>query len=156
MTRAALIAEHLRLAIRGPAWHGPSFDDAVGDVTLSEAQVPLYAGGHTIAQLATHIGVWARVCHGRLQGESMRPSEEEQWAPMDTSSNDTWLGGLQSVRDIHESLSAAVRVLSDEALDARAPRREHTVETMLHGVIEHAAYHGGQIMLLKKAIRARG
>jgi hypothetical protein len=44
------------------------------------------------------------------------------------------------------SLEDAVRSLSDDKLEG-GPRPLYTV---LHGIAQHYAYHGGQIALLKK------
>jgi len=32
---------------------------------------------------------------------------------------------------------------------------DYSVSNLLHGVIEHGTYHGGQIALLKRALEAR-
>jgi len=52
-------------------------------------------------------------------------------------------------------LSADVRDLSDEALDAKVGELGYNVDVLLHGVVEHGTYHGGQIALLRKAIANR-
>jgi uncharacterized damage-inducible protein DinB len=40
--------------------------------------------------------------------------------------------------------------LEDEVLDQPAVRGEHSVYAVLHGVIQHCAYHAGQIALLAR------
>ena len=49
-------------------------------------------------------------------------------------------------------LADQVRELSDEALEAKVPGLDYSVSVLLHGVVEHGTYHGGQIMLLRKAM----
>ena len=50
----------------------------------------------------------------------------------------------------HRQLAAATRGLSDDQLKALVQELDYTVFDMLHGVVEHGTYHGGQIALLKK------
>jgi uncharacterized damage-inducible protein DinB len=52
----------------------------------------------------------------------------------------------------HGALAAAVRELTDDQLEALVAGHEYTVREMLHGVVEHGTYHGGQIALLKKLV----
>jgi len=35
------------------------------------------------------------------------------------------------------------------------PGLDYSVSNLLHGVIEHATYHGGQIALLKRALEGK-
>jgi uncharacterized damage-inducible protein DinB len=42
--------------------------------------------------------------------------------------------------------------MTDDQLDATVVGHEYTVREMLHGVVEHSVYHGGQIALLKKLV----
>jgi hypothetical protein len=42
--------------------------------------------------------------------------------------------------------------VDEEDLAEQVPGKEHSVYTMLHGIIQHDLYHAGQIALLKKAV----
>jgi hypothetical protein len=55
------------------------------------------------------------------------------------------------LNESHTLLANETRPLSDEQLDALVPGLEYTVHVLLHGIVEHGTYHGGQIALLKKA-----
>jgi len=52
------------------------------------------------------------------------------------------------------SLARASQKVDETFLNLKLPNRRHTRAAMLHGVVEHDAYHGGQVALLKKIIRA--
>jgi uncharacterized damage-inducible protein DinB len=41
--------------------------------------------------------------------------------------------------------------LDEARLSEKIPGLEYSVDVLLHGVVEHGTYHGGQIALLKKA-----
>jgi hypothetical protein len=63
-----------------------------------------------------------------------------------------WAAIQSALRQSHENLREAVLGLSDDRLAENAPESENSIAVMLHGVAQHAAYHGGQIALLKKAV----
>jgi hypothetical protein len=50
----------------------------------------------------------------------------------------------------YESLAARAASLAPERLAERVPGLAYTVATMLDGVVEHGAYHGGQLALLRR------
>ena len=54
----------------------------------------------------------------------------------------------QSKRD----LARAVAAMDDAALTGPVVGRDHTRIAMLHGIVEHDTYHGGQIALLRKLV----
>ena len=57
------------------------------------------------------------------------------------------LGALVG-RCIAADLATGVR------LDALVPDLDYSVAVLLHGIVEHGTYHGGQIVLLKRALGA--
>ena len=65
-----------------------------------------------------------------------------------------WRAALDRMDTVHQALIDAVRTLDPEALDRRAPGKASTVYFMLHGIPQHDLYHGGQVVLLRKASRS--
>jgi len=45
-----------------------------------------------------------------------------------------------------------IELIADEQLAVNSPQSENSVGVLLHGIAQHAAYHGGQIALLEKAV----
>jgi uncharacterized damage-inducible protein DinB len=66
-----------------------------------------------------------------------------------------WEAARERLRESYRDLAARVRQLNEESLGARVPGLPYTVGFMLHGVVEHGTYHGGQIAILKKASAQR-
>ena len=71
---------------------------------------------------------------------------------MPDESPEAWRATLERLKAAHRELAADVAKLGDSDLIGRVPGKDHTVLTMVHGIIEHDAYHGGQIAILKKAL----
>ena len=49
----------------------------------------------------------------------------------------------------------AAAAVDERLLRETMPGRSHDLATMLHRNVEHDAYHGGQIAMLKKVIRGK-
>ena len=154
MTESLLLQQQLARATDGPAWHGPSLDELLADVTAEEACIRPVQDAHTIAELVGHIGVWAHVAERRLGGEPTSPGDAEQWPTLETASGNAWNAVVREMLARHSALIRAVAGLDETRLHATLPGRDYSAATMLHGVAEHDAYHGGQIAMLKKIIRA--
>ena len=65
---------------------------------------------------------------------------------------------LEDLRRSQSELIATLRTLSDADLNGPVPNRDYDRAHLLHGLVQHHAYHAGQMSLLKRALehRAKG
>ena len=152
MTHASFLAPQIGRAFTGPMWHGESIAELLADVSATAAAARPFDDVHTIAELVGHIGAWAAVAEQRLAGAPGSPSESEQWPDVDTSSEKAWAAAMHACLEQHRSLMRAAAAVDERLLRETLPGRSHDMATMLHGIVEHDAYHGGQIAMLKKVI----
>jgi len=147
------ISDQLRRAHSGEAWHGPSLEEVLEDVTAEAAAKKPVAGGHSIWEIVLHVGVWESVARRRLSGEVVRNVPPEQdWPPVTDTTPEAWQNALEQLRSSCELLQQAISRITDRQLDAEVPGMGYSAYVMLHGAVQHATYHAGQIALLKKAV----
>ena len=152
-TEAARIADQLRRAFDGEAWHGDSLFEILEGVTAAQAAARPIAGAHTIWELVLHIAAWDDAVLRRFAGVAVELSDAENFPPVTDTSEAAWHEALTRVRRTHHDLIAAVNELPDSRLYEMVPGKEgahYTFYYMLHGVVQHELYHAGQIALLKK------
>jgi uncharacterized damage-inducible protein DinB len=147
----ARLADQLERSFRGGAWHGPAVAEALDGVGAAAAARRPLVGAHTIAEIVGHLTYWLRAAVVRLRGER----EEEvlgraDWPPAATA-EDAWRAARAALEAAHRELHAAVVALEDSRLDDPVPGSDPTVRGMLLGLLQHNAYHAGQIALLAKA-----
>jgi uncharacterized damage-inducible protein DinB len=152
MNEIELIVDQLQRAYAGEAWHGPSLQELLTGVTTEQALARPIAGGHSIWELTMHIGVWMSAARRRLSGDPAKLTPQEDWPLVDGGSPDAWRQTVDALQNEHNQLRAAICSLPKSSLLYVAPGKNHSVEFMLHGVIQHNLYHAGQIALLKKAL----
>jgi uncharacterized damage-inducible protein DinB len=153
MSEAARIADQLRRAFAGEAWHGDSVFEILEGVTASRAAARPIKSAHTIWELVLHIAAWDGAVLRRMGGVAVTLSDAENFPPVKDASDAAWRETLAQVRRVHEELISAVAALPDSRLDEVVPGKEgahYTFYYMLHGVVQHELYHAGQIALLKK------
>jgi len=153
MTRGQGVAETIEHAVAGPVWHGPALTDHIGDVNAELAAQHPITGAHSIWELVVHLTAWAEIVRRRLRSrEPIEATDAQDWPAIPDRSPDAWRSAVERLKEAHRELADDVANLDDAKLDARVPGRDHSAQVMLHGIVEHAAYHGGQIALLKKTI----
>ena len=153
MSEGSRIADQLRRAFGGDAWHGDSVFEILEGVTAAQAAAHPIKSAHSIWELVLHIAAWDGAVLRRLGGTAVELSDAENFPPVTDASEAAWRKTLAEVRRIHEKLIAAVAALPDSRLDQIVPGKKgahYTFYYMLHGVVQHELYHAGQIALLKK------
>lgn len=134
-------------------WHGPALADLLEDVTAEQAAAHPIKGAHSIWELVLHVSAWCEIARERLAGSVQAdPTPEEDWPPVRETSEDAWRAAKERLKEAHRELAEEVAGLDDAVLISRLPGKDHTALVMYHGIIEHDAYHGGQIAILKKAL----
>ncbi len=108
------------------------------------------AAAHSIWELVLHIAAWEKVAIRRIHGEALTLTGEQNFVHVSEASEETWQAAFQDLRNTHSDLIKAVSALPDSLLSQPVPGKDYDVRFMLLGTIQHAAYHGGQIALLKK------
>ncbi|HJQ20466.1 MAG TPA: DinB family protein, partial [Gemmatimonadaceae bacterium] len=133
---------------------GAALADLVGDVSAEDAAARPIPGAHTIWELVLHVTAWTEIARQRLASATKPPdpTDADDWPAVRDTSPERWRSAVERLKDAHRELADDVAGVADDSLSGRLPGRDHSATTMLHGIVEHAAYHGGQIALLKRAL----
>ena len=151
MSETTQIIEELKLCFEGEPWHGPSLMEILDGVDAKTAAAKQAPGVHSIWELALHIAAWERaICTRITERRALQLSDEENFPAITDSSESSWRQAVESLRRNHEELVQTVSQLSDDQISEQVPGKPYDIRFMLHGAAQHAAYHGGQIALLKK------
>ena len=149
------ISESLARSVAGEAWHGPALGELLADVTDTEAAAHPVDGAHSIVELVLHVAGWMEEVASRLEGHEPGLPSDGDWPPVRP-----WPEARARLTRAHERLQRALAAfpearLTEKVGDVRDPPLGSGVSyaATLIGVTEHNAYHGGQVALLKRALR---
>lgn len=151
-SESALIADQLRRAFAGVAWHGPALLELIEDIDASTAAAKPVPDVHSIWELVLHVAVWDDATSRRLSGEKCQPTGLANFPLVPKQpTRAAWRGAVAHTKRTHDALVKTVAALPDSRLRDRVPGKKYDFFHLLHGVAQHELYHAGQIAILKKA-----
>lgn len=146
------LADALRAVVGGKPWYGPAMLESVENLDPEAAASRPIADAHSIWELVLHIGAWADIVHERVKGQPPAVTMARNFPPVDEVSDDAWSRAIEEmVAQIH-ALADTVAALDAAQLWQERPELKRIPGEQVQGVVEHAAYHAGQINLLRRAL----
>ena len=160
MTALGLLRDDLARAFDGDAWHGSSLLSLLAGLGAEAARAHPVEGAHSVWEIVLHLASWMETGAARVAARSALPLDPAaDWPPVaDPADDAAWDAALARLGAAHRALLAAAGALDDADLWTPLGARDRaqgtggTVASLLSGLAQHAAYHGGQIALLRRAL----
>jgi len=151
MTEVEGIADQVRRAYEGDAWHGPALMELLPAVNSLIASAHPVNNAHSVWEIVNHLAAWKRAVLLRTKGQVIELIGDQDWPPVLDDTEEAWQRSLQDLQSAHQALYDAVIALPASRLEEKVPNRDHTLRYMLVGAAQHDLYHAGQIAVLRKA-----
>ncbi|QDV17287.1 hypothetical protein Pan153_19220 [Gimesia panareensis] len=146
------IAAHLRQLHFGGSWTSTSLTEKLSDVTWKQATTQVDSL-HTIAALVYHMNYFVDATIKVLQGEPLEAREKLSFDHPPIQSQQDWEQLLDKTYSDAETLAGLIEQMPESQLWDPFIREEYgNYYRCLHGPIEHAYYHLGQIALIKSLL----
>ena len=160
MTRESdRLIDQFQRAHDGDPWHGSPVRTILDGVTHTQAAARLIPGAHSIWELVLHMTGWRNEVARRATGKPAGEPEGGDYPKVGDPSEARWLAALDALDAAHRNLVEVARTIGDEQMlrptnDPRNPPLGTgvTYYELLHGIVQHDAYHAGQIAILKKML----
>jgi uncharacterized damage-inducible protein DinB len=157
---STFLSEQVRLAHEGPAWHGASLVENLAGINAEQAASRPIPDAHSVWEIVLHLTGWTREVARRLAGGGPRAPAEGDWPAVGRVSAPAWTQALSALGEAHAALADAVGRFPEARWNERVGgERDAPLGTgvshaaMVAGLLQHDAYHGGQIGLLRKSLR---
>lgn len=162
MAMIELIRDEIRRSFGGPAWHGPALLETLADVTAAEALRRPVQGAHSAAELLLHCLAWTEEVTRRLGGADAALPVRGDWPSAEELDDGAWDALREELAGAADELDRTLTAFPAERLREKVggPVQDPPLgsgirfDVMLHGLAQHNAYHGGQVALLKRALRS--
>jgi uncharacterized damage-inducible protein DinB len=142
----------------GDPWYGDAILTVLAGVTHEQAAARPIPNAHSIWELVLHMQSWVREVTRRLQVGRWQEPADGDWPKPPSPSADNWRKAVAELEQAHRGLLAALETFPEQRLGEQlGQERNQALGTgvsyaqMLHGILQHDAYHLGQIGLLRKA-----
>jgi len=153
MSETFRLADQIRRAFEGEAWHGDSMNELLANVDAEAAAGHPIKNAHSIWELLLHVAAWDNAVIRRTAGSAVTLSDRENFPPVEDSSKAAWSKTIDQVKETHQRLVESVAAFPDSRLGEPVPGKPqpyYTFYYMFSGIVQHELYHAGQISLLKK------
>jgi uncharacterized damage-inducible protein DinB len=157
MSDIRFLHEQLLKGYSGDPWHGPATAGLLEDLSATEAAARPIPGAHSIWELVLHMTAWHGEVRRRLHGGTPDLPEEGDWPEIREVNDIAWLRDRERLGTSINQILDTLAGLAEQDLDrpgGSISDQSITHRAMVHGLVQHLAYHSGQIMLLRKALRS--
>lgn len=155
-TEISRLIDQFERAVDGDAWHGEPVMTLLERVPFEVADAKPAGGAHAIRAIVRHMAAWTSEVRRRMNGEAASTPPGGDWPRAKGRDAAAWRAEVESLMAAHQALLGDLRALPESALfepinDPRyASGKGVTRYVLLHGLVQHHAYHAGQIALLSK------
>jgi len=145
------LVDQMEQAHVGDPWTSAPLVPLLDGLTAEQASAKPIPDAHSIWEIVLHLIVTQEYIV-ELVRDISRPFEPgDEWPSVEERTEDAWRFTVERFRageaETREVVAAEV---SDERLDAPFREGGTAAYNNLHGYIQHAFYHGGQISVLKR------
>jgi len=151
------IVNEIKKAFNGDAWHGNHVMQTLNNVAPEKAFQYFIPNAHSIAEIALHLTSWTEEVSSRLSGNLAAEPAMGDWPAVEEKNPQSWEKIIFNFKVANEEL---IRILEnidinqwDEATndERNLPLGNGVTNAeLLNGLIQHHAYHSGQIAILSK------
>jgi len=151
MSESKRLANEVRKALDGEAWHGPTWKDNLDGVGRDAAIYRSIPEAHTIAELVLHATTWHDVVRRRIEGETPEVTSDQDWPVAAFADDATWNAAVARLFETGKALAATIEKVPEQKLLEKRPGVDGTWYELISGELQHVLYHAGQVGILKKA-----
>ncbi|SDC68045.1 DinB family protein [Niabella drilacis] len=155
MKRTELIAQHLIEVHEGNNWTSVAIADTISDIGWSEAFAPVPFSPNTIALLLGHIAYWNRIVAERGRGITPVIAGHNGFEVPEAGT-----GSWEKLKEVlfrsARELAEVIRQFDEAKLEMPVLPEHSSAYKNFQGQVEHAHYHLGQIVMIKKYLRSAG
>ncbi|GAO44050.1 DinB family protein [Flavihumibacter petaseus] len=148
------LADNLLSFAEGGNWTDVSLLETLQTVSLEEALTVTPGSPNTIAGLVSHLLYWNQILLQRLAGENPEIPDSNGFDLRIPGNETEWQDLIREAHESFKALGYAMEEFPEQNLDTNTKDRHSTYRHNFFGIVEHAYYHLGQIVILKHLVKA--
>ncbi len=151
------LIDELQKAFDGDAWHGNNTMSLLRSANPNKVFTHPITGAHSIAELVLHLTAWTEEVIARLNGAVANEPSRGDWPVPTQQSQTEWELMVSDFEKVNQKLISFIGNFDLSRWSSNTnDERNRSLGTgvnnaqLLNGLIQHHAYHSGQIALLLK------
>jgi len=134
----------------GHPWLDITVIGTLQQLTPTQAYKRAVPNCNTIWEIVTHIIAWRKNLLERLHGVVITTPDHNYFQPVTDASDAAWQQTLDQLHATQQQWINYFEELKEDSFEKIYPNNKMTYLQHIHGIIQHDAYHLGQIVLLAK------
>lgn len=136
----------------GSPWIDINLMSVLEHITADKASVRIDPNCNTIWEITNHLICWRLNVLKRVQGNIMETPDNNYFESITDTSPQAWESTLAKFEDSQKLWLEFLKGIKFDRLEEHYPKNKMTYYEHIHGILQHDAYHLGQIVLMMKMI----
>ena len=137
----------------GHPWIDVMIWPTLTQLTAEQAGRRIYDDWNTIWEITNHMISWRENVLRRVQGEVIQSPANNYIEPVADMSAQAWQDTLERFKTTQAAWANFLNQFNENNFSAVYPPNGLTYYEHMHGILQHDAYHLGQIVIMSKRVR---
>lgn len=134
----------------GHPWIDVTLMPTLEKISAQQAATKVLPDCNSIWEITNHLVNWRENVLQRIQGKIVTTPSNNYIKPITDTSQKAWSKTLEGLESTQKEWVRVLRKFSVEDFGTEYPTNGMTYYEHIHGIVQHDAYHLGQIVLLSK------
>jgi uncharacterized damage-inducible protein DinB len=152
MKEAQRIINQFEYLYNGEPWIGVNILGTLENISAKQAAIKIAGDRNSIWEITNHIISWRLNVLQRVKGKTMVSPDNNYFEPVTDQSAAAWKNTLEQLKISQQEWIDFLKTFSENDFEKIYPKNGMTYYENIHGIIQHDAYHLGQITLLSKLV----
>ena len=136
----------------GEPWIGVTLFDTLKRIPAEKAAKKIAPHWNSIWEITNHIITWRLNVLERLHGNKMTTPDNNYFESVTDTSKAAWKKTLKHLEESQQQWTSFLKIFNEKDFENIYSRNGLSYYEHIHGIIQHDAYHLGQIVLLAKDV----
>lgn len=136
----------------GSPWIDVNFAESLSGLTAKQAACRPIAGGNSIWEIIHHLTNWRKNVLQRIQGKVIKTPSHNYFRPLKDTSEKAWSETYQDFEKAGHEWVSFLDTFNSKEFETIYPGNRLNYYEHIHGILQHDAYHLGQINILRKLV----
>ncbi len=119
-------------------------------ISAKQASKKISPNWNSIWEITNHIISWRENVLERVQGRVLQTPADNYFSEIRETTENDWKETLKNLEDSQQQWFQFLKEFSEDNFSKIYPNNQMTYYEHIHGILQHDAYHLGQIVLLAK------
>ncbi len=134
----------------GDPWLEVNLLHTLKAITAEQAARKIPNLPNSIWEIVQHVTSWRQNVLQRVQGTVIDTPASNYFEPVADTSREAWQQALETLKETQSQWLSFLSDMSEALFDALYPANNKTNYEHIHGIIQHDAYHLGQVVMMAK------